>query len=245
MKDDFTKRLKAALRGAPDMRAAEPARDYVPPAAGIAHARLIGYFELGKHTEKNMKDQDVDREKVDLVFELSGPNHPAREFEGVKIPQRITVRETKSLSEEADFFKLFGSMNYAGKGRHMAQLLGQSFLVEIFHKESKGKVCANLKGPHGYNVTGPFYQDPLTGKTRKIDVDPAMTELRFFIWDTADEEMWDSIYIEGTFEERRDAEGRVISPARSKNVFQETIKSAVNWQDHPLSGRLLRTSQRP
>jgi hypothetical protein len=38
---------------------------YVPPATGIASARLVGYFELGAH-EEEFEGKKRDREKVDL-----------------------------------------------------------------------------------------------------------------------------------------------------------------------------------
>lgn len=210
---------------------------YTPPAAGLARARLVGYFELGTHKEE-FEGKERDREKVDLVFELSGPNHEPRKLDdGTLVPIRITVQETLSFNEKANFFKLFGAMNYAGKATHMAELLGEPFVVEVFHRKSKDgkKVYANLKGPNGYNVKGTTVQDPISGKPVLIEVAPAITELRAFIWAIADKAMWDSIHIPGEYEERKDAEGKVISPARSKNVWQDRIKKAKNWDTHPLA----------
>ncbi|WP_321899534.1 hypothetical protein [Paraburkholderia heleia] len=237
---DYWRKLERAVAQSEDMTVAKgDSSAYTPPAEGIAQARLVGYFELGRHVEKNREEQDVEREKVDLIFELSGPNYPPRGgANGVKIPQRIAVRETLSLDANADFFKLFGAMNYAGKARHMAQLLGQSFLVEVFHKKSKdGKQArAVLKGPWGYNVKGPFYQDRHSGETVAVDVPPAITGFRYFIWNAADKQIWDSIYIEGEYEACTDKDGREIAPAKSKNVLQEQIMKATNWPE--LAARL-------
>ena len=141
-----------------------------------------------------------------------------------------------SFNEKANFFKLFGAMNYAGKATHMAELLGEPFIVEVFHKKSKDgkKVYANLKGPNGYNVCGTTIRDPRTGEAVTLDVAPAVTELKVFIWDGADMGMWDSIYIPGEYAEHKEGD-KVVSPARSKNVLQERIKSAKNWPKHPLA----------
>lgn len=218
------------------MNEAQSGGDYTPPAAGLARARFVGYFEMGVH-EEEYEGQKRDRAKVDLVFELSGPNHEPRKLDdGTLVPIRVTVQETLSFNDKANFFKLFAAMNYAGKATHMAELLGDAFVVEVFHRKSKDgkKVYANLKGDNGYNIKGTTVQDPLTGKPVILEVVPAVTELKAFIWDIADKEMWDSIHIAGEYPERKDGD-KVISPARSKNVIQEKIMKAKNWKDHPLS----------
>jgi hypothetical protein len=232
--------IAQAAKTGPDMTQVKQSAEYTPPAAGMARARLVGYFELGKHEEENMQGKMVLRDKVDLVFELSGPNHEPRKMDdGTLIPQRVTVQETLSFSDRANFFKLFTMMNAAhgGTATHMAQLLGKPFIVEVFHKKSKDgkKVYANLKGPNGYNFRGTSVQDVLTGNMVTVEVAPALTELKAFIWDLANKAMWDSIHIPGFYEERKDDKGNVTSPKRSKNVLQERIMKAANWKAHPLA----------
>lgn len=238
MDKSFRLRLNRALRSAPDMGAAHVGGEYTPPTAGLARARLVGYFELGTH-EEEYEGKLRDREKVDLIFELSGPNHEPRKLDdGTLVPIRITVQETFSLDAKSNFFKLFQAMNVLGDESHMAYLLGRPFIVEVFHKRSANgkKVYANLKGSNGYNVCGTTIKDPRTGEEVVIEVAPAVTELKAFIWGGADKEMWDSIYIPGEYAERRDAQtGHLISPPRSKNVLQERIMSAKNWSSHPLA----------
>ncbi|MRS99335.1 hypothetical protein GJQ57_11830 [Ralstonia pickettii] len=68
-----------------------------------------------------------------------------------------------------------------------------------------------------------------------MDVDPAITDLKLFVWATDDEEDWYDLYIPGQYDEQRDAAGNLITPARSKNVIQERIMSAKNWPQHPLA----------
>jgi hypothetical protein len=239
MDKDFWVRMRRATQGGPDMRIPVLETGYTPPALGIARARFIGYLELGTH-EEEYEGRTRDREKVDLVFELSGPNHEPRKLEdGTLIPHRITVQETLSLEPWSNFFRLFADMNRAhGNTRtHMAELLGRAFLVEVFHRKSKDgkKVYANLKGPNGYNVKGTTVQDPISGKTVVVAVLAPITEIKYFIWDAADLEMWDSIYIPGEWEARKNEKGEIISPARSKNVLQEKIRKAKNWASHPLA----------
>lgn len=232
-------KLRAAIRRAaatgPDMREPNSSKGYVPPKEGLAYARLVGYFELGTH-EEEFEGNKRDQQKVDLIFELSGPNHEPRKLDdGTLVPVRILVQETLTFNEKTNFFKLFAAMNYASKATHMAELLGDPFMVEVFHKKSGDgkKVYANLKGPNGYNIKGTTVQDPISGKSVVVEVAPAITELKAFVWDIADKDMWESIFIEGEYAERREGE-KVIAPARPKNVIQERIMAAKNWPEHPL-----------
>jgi len=65
-----------------------------------------------------------------------------------------------------------------------------------------------------------------------------LTELKCFLWENPDAEQWASLYIEGEYAERRDDTGRIVRPARSKNVIQDKIKAALNWPGSPMQ-RLL------
>ncbi|WNC91070.1 hypothetical protein RI103_06880 [Paraburkholderia sp. FT54] len=118
----------------------------------------------------------------------------------------------------------------------MVELLGSAFLVEIFHRKSKDgkKVYANLKGPNGYKVFGTAAKHPITGKLTTVQVAPAVTDPKCFIWEVADREMWDSIHIPGEWEAITNERGDTVTPARSKNVLQEKIRKAKNWPQHPL-----------
>ena len=54
---------------------------------------------------------------------------------------------------------------------------------------------------------------------------------------------WASLFIEGAYPERKDDKGVVTAPAKSKNVFQDTIKRAVNFQGSPMHTLLLTSGQ--
>ncbi|WP_157643462.1 hypothetical protein [Burkholderia ubonensis] len=239
MSDDIAKRVKQAVKDGrlPNMR--DPVNvGYIPPAAGIARARFVGYFELGTH-EEEFEGKKRDREKVDFVFELSGPNHVPTVLGGQAIPVRITVQETLDMSCGSSFHELFDAMDRAcgGGATHIAEMLGKPFIVEVFHRRSRdGKtVYANLRGPNGYNVKGTALKDSRTGKPVVVDVAQAITDVKAFIWGIATTADWYSIYIPGEYPERRDADGSLVAPARSKNYIQERIASAKNWASHPLS----------
>jgi hypothetical protein len=218
------------------------ASGYAPPKRGQAWARLVGYFETGKH-EYAGSEEALDT--VELHFELSGPNHPPIKINGGWLgPVRISVTEILRLDCTSRYRTLFDQMNYAHKARHMAELLGDAFVVEIFHRKSKDgkKTYATMKGNkdtlpvgNGYSIRGTSVQDPLTGKPVSIPVPEPITEIKAFMWDLADMDDWNSIFIEGKYDDRTDEKTKVVTPGKSKNVIQNKIMSAVNWKNHPLS----------
>lgn len=236
-KFDINAAVQQAAAKGPDMNKAQKGGGgaYVPPAEGLCRLRLIGYIEGGKQRHEFQGAVSY-KDKVKLIFELSGPKHQPRKLDdGTLIPHRITVEETLSLSEKAHFYKIFTAMNYDKQATHMAQMLGREFLGTVYHRTSKnGNVYAQLKGPQGYSIRSPYYEDPATGETHHIEAAPLMSELRCFLWEFPSKEMWDSLFIEGQYEARTDDAGNVIAPARSKNVLQEWIMAASNWQGSPM-----------
>lgn len=213
--------------------------DYKPPAEGWCFARLIKYIELGVHTEE-FKGQPKKREKVYLAFELSGPNHPVKE-DGT--PHVIGFTETLSLVEKANFFKLFAKLNYDKTATHFAQLLGKPFRAKVVYKiigEGDNKrTYANLRDDSGYTITPPFVEvfDEATGEvtSKLVNVPEAKTPLQLFLWNFASKEMWDSIFIDGQWDAKTNDKGEELSPAKSKNYFQNRIRSADNFSGSPIA----------
>jgi hypothetical protein len=227
--------------------------DYVPPAAGECKLRFIGYVELGTH-ETEFKGVKKKKQKVALYFEVSGPNHPPREGEdGKKFPIILTIEETLSLNEKARFFKLFNKLNYQGKATHMAQLLGEPFLGEIFHRTYKRKdgtdgVAVELynKAESSYAIRAP--RRPVidedsglakAGEFKAIPVDAAITPLRIFLWDQADLEQWATIHIPGEYAAEEAKDGKPARAAKSKNVIQNKIMSSLSFKGSPINLQLL------
>lgn len=237
----------AAAAGADQTKAKEGGGgDYQPPVVGPTRLRFVGYIELGKQ-EGTFQGAPTVKNKVTLLFELSGPKHPPKDVDGTKYPHIVKVEETLSLSPKANFFKLFQTMNYAGKAQHMIQLLGESFKGEIVHREIKGRdgrniVFANLKrgsiAPPRYEAVDPETGEP-TGEYKVLPVAPAISPLRAFLWDHADKAQWDSLFIDGEYPAETNDAGEVVRPARSKNVWQETIRDAVNFDGSPVQALLI------
>lgn len=209
------------------------------PEAGLTRLRFISYIELGKHHDEKYKK---DKNEVILQFELSGPKHPVLELEdGRKVPFIITVRESISLNEKANFYKLFRRMNYTGEFTHIAEMLGKEFLGTVVHSKSEGSdvVYANLRDDGGYTIRPPFVEDPETGESRKIEVSAPLSPQRCFLWDYADKEQWDSIFVDGRWDDKKDEKTGETTPGKSKNIYQLRIKEAKNFIGSPISEILL------
>lgn len=245
---------QAVANGVDMTKAQTGGGDYTPPAAGPVRLRFVGYVELGKH-EKTFQGKTSDKEQVELTFELSGPKHPPREIDGVKYPHLIVIRETKSLSDKARFFKLVQLLNHSGKARHVAELLGSAYKGTVMHrtyKKADGSegVAAELydKVAGTFRIEPPRYEivDPENGPTgefAELKVDAPITKIKMFLWDYADLDQWASIFIDGQYEERKDAQGKVTAPARSKNVIQNKIKAAKNFPGSPIANLLIANGQ--
>ncbi|KOR44991.1 hypothetical protein ADT27_13420 [Xanthomonas oryzae] len=232
---DFASKLAEKIAKAkavgPDMTKPSKGGGYKPPEAGRgARLRFVGYFELGTHTEKSGEFAGKKNKKVRLVFELSGKNWTPKEVNGESIPHRITLNMNYSLNEKATYYKTFMQLRKAhgDKATTMAELLGAAFLGDVEHKTSKsGNVypqLVNIRKAERETEDGEFVP---------VAVPEPLTELKVFIWDIADMEMWESIYIPGTYDSDSSETGD--SKPRSKNVLQEMIRSAEDWHTCPIS----------
>ena len=240
---------KAVAEGADQTKSVTGGGDYEAPAAGPCLVRFIGYIEIGKQ-KTSYKGVPGVKEQVELIFELVGKRHPPREAgDGTKIPHRISITESYSLNEKANFFKLFQRMNYRQDAQHIVQLLGDGFKAEVVHdvwkgKDGKERTSAVLRNAAGYTIAPPRKEDE-DSETGWVDVavPPAISELRCFLWQQADLNQWGSLFIEGAYPERKDDKTGVVTPGRSKNVFQNKIKGAVNFHGSPIELLLLADGQ--
>jgi hypothetical protein len=241
---DINAAIAAEVATGPDMTKASGGGERTIAAAGPTRLRFIGYIEVGKH-EKTVKGNTKLQDQVHLIFELSGKNHPLIEgADGKKYPQRIVVKENKSLNEKANFFKLFQRMNYSGKATHMAQLLGDAFLGTVSHYTFKGNdgkdvTIPQLRSQGAYDITPPRLLDPATEEYVTVNVDLPYGSKQVFFWNTASKEQWDSIFVDGEYEERKNDKGEVTAPAKSKNILQNLIKSAQNFKGSPVEAMLV------
>lgn len=259
---NFLDKIKAAAdsavaSGADQTKATKGGTEIPVAPPGKCKLRFISYIELGMQAG-SFQGKPTVKDKVLLGFEVSGPKYPPTILDdGTKIPYRVSIEENYSLNEKAHFKKLFDRMNYSGKAQHMAQLLGDAFSGELFHRKyaKKGEakddpskwtgVAVELRAKGGdYQVLPPRFQpmdeegNPV-GEMQMMKIDPPISEIRGFIWDHPDMEQWSSIFIEGEYPERKDDKGVVVAPAKSKNMFQAKIMQAKNFKGSPIEALLM------
>ena len=220
--------------------------NYTPPPKGLARLRFIGYIELGKHVKKVQGKPDKNEDQAWLIFELGGKGYEPKVLDaGTKIPVRITVKLNKSLNEKATYYKLFKRMNYEQKATNFIQLLGQPFLGNVGHfeipaKEAGGQptIIANFRDDAGNLTIRPPRIEAMDEETGDVVVKPipvaaAISEQRCLVWNAKPEhlgKMWASLYIP----EAEASEGDEGKEQRSRNVYQNTIKSALNFEGSPI-----------
>lgn len=245
-------RIAAVTATAPDYTktTAGPSGDAPQPAAaGPCRLRLVSYVELGQHEKKyqgNAKKVELCR----LGFEVTGPKHPPREVDGKKVPHVIFIEETLSRNEKANFVKLFNLLNYDQQATHPVQLIGKAYLGTIHHRKWRKRtdpaeadkwtgIDVELRDKNGYSIRPPRFEDPETGDLRVVEVAEPSTPMYFFLWQNPDEQQWKDIFIEGEWPERKDKDGNVTQPARSKNFVQAKIIAAKNFEGSPIHQLLL------
>lgn len=215
------------------------------PVEATGGARLISYIEIGKHSKQFGNDKPKEVEQVILEFELCGPKWPATNEEtGREKPFIIRITENKSLNEKANFYRLFSRLKGEGD-KHFSQLVGRAFKVTVTHSTSgegdEKRTYANLRTKaDGYTIF-PAYVDQQDDEgnvsRRAMKVREAITPLKIFLWEFADKEQWDSIFIDGMFGEKKDKDGNVIEgTGQSKNWIQARITSATNFKGSPIEG---------
>ena len=232
-------RIAKAKQVGPNMTEAQKGGgDFEIHAAGVVRLRFIEYIELGEHTEQSGQFVGKKNQKVLLRFELSGKNHPPIEADGKKIPRTMVygfhTGMNMSLTDRSGFFKLFKVMNAAhgDTATTMVELLGKEFLGTIEHVKKGDKTHANLT-----NIRKAVRIDEDDNEV-PITVDEPLSPIKMFVWDIADMSDWDSIFIDGTWPERKDDDGKVVTPAKSKNVYQEMIRASNKFDSLPIAGLL-------
>ena len=242
---DFSQIADEVASQQADANVAKAGGSYTPPPKGLARLRLVGYIELGQHVKKITGKPDKKEDQAWLIFELSGKGYEPKELEdGTKIPMRLTVKLNKSLNEKATYYKLFKRMNYEQKATNFIQLLGQPFLGNVGHfeipaKEAGGQptIIANFRDDAGNLTIRPPRIEAMdeTGDVvvKPLPVAAAISEQRCLVWNAKPEhlgKMWASLYIP----EAEASEGDEGKEQRSRNVYQNTIKSALNFEGSPI-----------
>lgn len=205
------------------------------PPAGSAIAVLVSAIDLGKHP-KNYNGKITQTNKIVLQFELQGKNYAINDSEGNYIGQHIVSEYLwKGTTNNARFVKLVKKLGAFWKRDHVAKLIGCYWRTTISHRvvpDAAGgtpKTYVSMRDSAGETIL----QDPV-----KYDEDGAVEgvikvqpsehrQYRLFLWDTPNQQQWDSLFIDGT---RTDKDG----VEHSKNWIQDTIRKATNFNGSPI-----------
>lgn len=215
-----------------------------PPPAGKTVGRFIEYLELGTHAQKDYKGKPKPpASMVRLTFELLHPTKNIKEYEDAgekKITgQYVSLVMAKKLNDKAKFYKLFLKMTYGRPIKHFARMLGEAFIIDIYHniveKDGKKQTYVNIDNNGEYGVAAPYVVDPISEERKDVPVRDNIRPLRLFLWDNPTKECWDSLFIDGT-REQKNASGETEQV--SKNWLQEKILSAVNYTGSALNALL-------
>ena len=209
--------------------------------AGFTTARFVSYIEVGKQPQRPYQGvEKPDAHEVRLTFELNGPKHITEyEYDGEKKTRSnlIHITNTISNSEKSNFYKLLQKMRYGRNNiKHMAQMLGEGFLVKVTHNKSKDgtKTYANLKSDV-WDIGEPATTNPVTNETSILAVPEATQPLQLLLWNLPTTEQWETIFIDGEY--TREVDGKQVT--KSKNFIQELAMSASNFQGSPLEALVM------
>ena len=209
--------------------------------AGFTTARFVSYIEVGKQPQRAFQGvEKPDAHEVRLTFELNGPKHTTTyEADGETKTRTNLIRITNTISnnEKSNFYKLLQKMTYGRNDiKHMAQMLGEGFLVKVTHNKSKDgtKTYANLKSDV-WDIGEPATTNPTTNETNILAVPEATQDVQLLLWNTPSKEQWDTIFIDGEY--TREVAGQQVT--KSKNFIQELAMSASNFQGSPLEALVM------
>ena len=206
---------------------------YEVPAEGYTTARFVGYVEVGAQPQRPFQGvEKADAPEVRLTFELNGPKHKTeyKDAAGNDAVRYNTQREkiTIGSNEKSNFQKLLKKM-LAGRTdiKHMAQMLGEGFLIKLKHNKSKDgeKTYANMKVDGVWDIGAPAVTDPISNETTILEVPAATMPIQLLLWGAPSQEQWASIFIDGTYT-KKDGDNTIEV---SKNFIQEEAMSASNF----------------
>ena len=176
---------------------------------GFAMARMVTYIELGLQPQEFGGKAKAPAPEVILGFKLFGGPDNCYDGRFISTFPIALGNNTKSNAKIT-----FDRLNWQGDMRHFAQALGRGFLLDIkVHTNETTKKQSNrinLKG-----TLPPI--DPVSKGAYPI---PEVTaeDLKYFFFDRPTKGTWDSLFVEGTFDD-----------GGSKNKHQEKILTALNF----------------
>lgn len=203
---------EAAAASAVDMNIAQKGGGGILYPAGYCFARLVEVLELGNHVTSYQGVAKDPAPQVRIGFAIFGEGYQGEDGK----PGYIRTYDlTMSANEKAKTFKLFKKLNYKGQAKTFAQLLDQTYLLKINHSTSKavGAKPRSVIDLEGFLPPN----DPVTKQPYPIP-DAPDSMYRLFLWDMPTQQMWDSLFMEGSFDD-----------GNTKNTIQDQIMKATDF----------------
>lgn len=210
----MSKLLNQAKKSAKEGRVADqtaegPAFERELAPEGKWPARFIGYVETGNRKGGAWKGkQKPDTRKAWLYFKLLAKKLAKEvEVEGkgkVTIYPIVRAMVDVKVGEKANLTKLFKKMAAGDDYTHIAEMLGQAFLVKVTHNDNgkegaDHRVYENIRTEdEGWTVYPPmrevYDEDEDETVMKPVNVpDVDEEELMLLLWDDPTPEQWDSI----------------------------------------------------
>jgi len=186
---------------------------------GYAFARLVEVIELGEHRIEYQGELKAPAPQVRLGFALYGEGYTFGEEQKPGLLR--TFELALSNNEKAKAFKLFKKLNYKGTAKTFAQLLNEPYLLKVVHAMKDGKPTARIDLEGFLPPTDPVTKAPYQIPQVSNDM------FKLFLWNSATQEQWDSLYQEG-----------VYPSGMSKNFLQERCLAAENFPGSKLEALL-------
>lgn len=202
---------------ADDMNVAEAGGGGKKLPTGATLARLVQVVELGEHAQTYQGQSKGAAEEIFLGFELMSPGFCNDDG----TPYLYRTRSIKiSRNEKANARKIFLKMNWKNDVATFPELIDGLFLIYFKEVDSKAKPGTKVTVWDTDNILPPL--DPLS--KQPYQAPPGKQEnYKLFVWKFANQECWDSLKIDGTYDD-----------GKSKNWIQEKILSAVNFEGSPI-----------
>lgn len=217
--DQMQAAVNAAMETAVDMTVATKGGTARLLPKGWAFARLIEYIELGNQPQEYQGVAKDPKPEFQIAFALWGAGYQNEDGTPYIIRPYSMAMAT---NEKAKSFKLFKKMNWKGTFTHFMQMLmtQEAFLIQVVHVEKSTKDKTIVSRLDLDNVLPPI--DLVTQQPYNI---PKVGEdqMKFFLWDQPTAESWNDLLIEGKYDD-----------GGSKNVIQETLLSATNYEGSSL-----------
>ena len=198
------------------------------PAEGVTLAVLIGYCEMGIEVSKkeNKWGKFPKQQPATLTFALISPKHLELDEAGnIKRYKLVYVNVNETYGEKSMYMTLMNALDYDKSNRHVSEMIGELFKVEVVHNVVGSKTYANLHNGAAWLIWAPRNVDPITDTVTTLKIPATFNEpTHLFLYEqnVTDEsylEMWDSVFIDG-----------VRGNGSSANWRQERIMNSQEWR---------------